>query len=195
MNSNRDYQTQITNLQSENKKLKERLEVLESNSDKVIKDSVALMNKNLELQQCLEIERQAYKNLNELYDIDTKSLLQQNEQLKEENQYLKYANEASDEMLLQLSNEAIEVETENEQLKKENEKLKEELEIEKFDWFIVLNNKLDKYKKVIEILKNKISISVNRTVVWFETEKGCVIFKIDTQQEYDLLKEVLLNDK
>ena len=75
----------------------------------------------------LEIERQAYKNLKELYDIDTKSLLQENEKLK----------------------------------------------------------------NAIEILKNKISISVNRTVVWFETEKGCVIFKIDTQQEYELLKEVL----
>ena len=53
----------------------------------------------------------------------------------------------------------------------------------------------EKLKKAIEILKDKISISVNRTVVWFETEKGCVILKIDTQQEYELLKEVLGNER
>ena len=67
----------------------ERLKVVESNSNKVIKDSVALMNRNIELQQLLEIERQAYKNLKELYDIDTKSLLQQNEKLKKAIEILK----------------------------------------------------------------------------------------------------------
>ena len=38
----------------------------------------------IELNLLLEIERQAYKNLTELYDIDTKSLLQQNEKLKQQ---------------------------------------------------------------------------------------------------------------
>lgn len=41
----------------------ERLEILERNSDKVIKDSVALMNKNLELQQRLETLEKENKEL------------------------------------------------------------------------------------------------------------------------------------
>lgn len=43
----------------------------------------------LELQQLLEIERQAFKNLKELYDIDTKSLLQQNSKHKKVIEILK----------------------------------------------------------------------------------------------------------
>ena len=70
MQSNRDYQTQITNLQSENKKLKERLETLERNSDKVIKDSVKLINRNLELQQENEKLKKAISLLNLLFNFD-----------------------------------------------------------------------------------------------------------------------------
>ena len=54
MTSNRDYQTQITNLQSENKKLKERLQELEvanRNNEKVIEDCNKLINRNFELQK------------------------------------------------------------------------------------------------------------------------------------------------
>ena len=67
------------------KKDLDRLEVLERNSDKVIKDSVNLMNRNLELQQRLEMLEQSSDTLstiagNQLATIH--NLIEENEKLK-----------------------------------------------------------------------------------------------------------------
>lgn len=51
----------------------------------------------------------------------------------------------------------------------------------------------EKLKKAIEILKNKVSITVKIPYVWVETKDNCVYFKVN-QQEYELLKEVLRNE-
>lgn len=86
-----------------------------------------------------------------------------------------------------------------EELLKENQELKQELEIEKFDWFIVLNNKLDRYKKAIEILKDKLKLSLNDNEANKTINAVLPIGNNDmnrlTQQEYELLKEVLKDDK
>lgn len=63
----------------------ERLEALESNSDKVIKDSVKLINKNLELQarlEVLEIENQDLKDNEKIITDYGFNLIQENEKLK-----------------------------------------------------------------------------------------------------------------
>lgn len=78
-------------------------------------------------------------------------------------------------------------------LKEENKDLKEELELEKFDWFIVLNNKLDKFEKAIEILKEYIQLDLECNT-YHEIRMGREMIVIP-QEQYELLKEVLEDDK
>lgn len=82
-------------------------------------------------------------------------------------------------------------------LKLENEELKKELEFEKFDNFIVLGEKIDKYKKAIEILENK-RVDVNKLLLSCCVEgynDTVFTYKRElTKEEYDLLKEVLENE-
>lgn len=71
----------------------ERLEKLESNSDKVIKDSVKLINKNLELQQRLEVlekENEQLKGNENIVSNYAYSLKEENEKLKKAIKLLKY---------------------------------------------------------------------------------------------------------
>ena len=76
-------------------------------------------------------------------------------------------------------------------LQKENQELLIALENKnneiKFLKTVINDNKL---KKAIEILKNKMLITVNIPYVWFEDKDNCLYFKVN-QQEYELLKEVL----
>lgn len=79
-----------------------------------------------------------------------------------------------------------------EQLEKENQELKEELEIEKFDWFIVLNNKLDRYKKAIEILKRDFQFQIENNFLWiYDNYCGALESFSLSEDEINLLKEVL----
>ena len=80
---------------------------------------------------------------------------------------------------LELAN-TIKQDLENiEQLKKENENLK----LENFNQYLVLNAKIDKLTKAIEILKDKLDITIVFDMV-----------DLFTQQEYEVLKEVLENE-
>ena len=63
----------------------ERLKTLESNSDKIIKDIVKLINKNLELQQRLEVlekENEQLKGTENIVSNYAYSLKEENEKLK-----------------------------------------------------------------------------------------------------------------
>lgn len=95
------------------------------------------------------------------------------------------------------------------ELEKENQELKEQLEIEKFDNFLVLGEKIDKLEKAIEILKDKCITNSNLWLIYnsnnyrdykcFVENKDHELVRIEhnilTQQEYELLKEVLENEK
>lgn len=48
----------------------------------------------------------------------------------------------------------------------------------------------EKLIKVLDILKDKVRITVKIPYVWIETKDNCLYFKVN-QQEYELLKEVL----
>lgn len=119
------------------------LEVLESNNEKVIKDSVKLINKNLELQQRLEALEKENKELKEIIEIRK-----------------------------QMNINLIDFST---KLKQENEKL----------------------KKAIEILKDYIAVSTRRNEK-FEYIPCIYSFGLNkdiSQQEYELLKEVLGDER
>ena len=77
----------------------------------------------------------------------------------------------------------------NLELQKENQELKSKLSAIEF-WNERYIEHNDKLKKAIEILKDKMRITVNIPYVWFEDKDNCLYFKVN-QQEYDLLKEVL----
>lgn len=68
------------------------------------------------------------------------------------------------------------------ELEKENQELKNIIEADIKD--------LDKYRNAIDILKDKVKITVKIPYVWIETHDNCVYFKVH-QQQYDILKEVL----
>ena len=81
--------------------------------------------------------------------------------------------------------------------------MKKELEFEKFDNFIVLGEKNDKLKKVIEILKDKrVDLDIFMNCKTLEEYNNAIEYTYKsisenyklTPQEYDLLKEVLSND-
>lgn len=71
MSSNRDYQSQITNLQSENKKLKERLETLEKEKQATIKlmELMALDDDILESALILDKYQQENEKLKKVIEI------------------------------------------------------------------------------------------------------------------------------
>lgn len=79
-----------------------------------------------------------------------------------------------------------------EHLEKENENLK----LENFIKHLVLNREIDKLKKAIEILKDKYDFDIyyNENFTTPTVTVNCDYFKELTQQEYELLKEVLGND-
>ena len=91
-----------------------------------------------------------------------------------------------------------------EEIKNDNILLKVEIEDSKYIEIANLKHSIDekneiigdltqeneKLKKAIDILKDKVKITVKTPYVWLETHDNCVYFKV-TQQEYDLLKEVL----
>lgn len=93
-----------------------------------------------------------------------------------------------------------------EQLEKENQKLKEELEeIKKvrdnysdqlnYVWNIAksLKNDLEELKKALDILKEKLEIELHKDDLCFPIPmiSGSEIYQNLTQEEYELLKEVL----
>ena len=61
---------------------------------------------------------------------------------------------------------------------------------ELYDYISKINQENEKLKKVVDFIKNKVSISVNMSSVWLETKRGCVIIDIDNQQEYELLNKL-----
>ena len=93
---------------------------------------------------------------------------------------------------LELDKKVIELEKENKELETTLLEYKAQ---ENLYWNTATNNvnlreENDKLKKAIEILKNKMLITVNIPYVWFEDKDNCLYFKVN-QQEYELLKEVL----
>lgn len=99
-----------------------------------------------------------------------------------------------------LVNKNLELQKENQELKEEIQDLKDNETIVA-DYGIVLWNENEKSKKVIDILKNKANIRLHI----LKNTDGSKIYEIEfilgyystiheiTQQEYDLLKEVLEN--
>jgi ABC-type phosphate transport system auxiliary subunit len=116
--------------------------------------------------------------------------LERLEQLEQENLELKQD-------IVSFEDYSYDLDCEKEQLKKENQELKEQLELKKFKEFILLNGKLDKLEKAIEILKEYYKFQLfppamdNIPEISISTDwEHCI-----SQQEYDLLKEVLKDDK
>ena len=91
--------------------------------------------------------------------------------------------------------ECIDLQLENEELKKENQELKDKYK-RRAETSKELNEALTQYQKAIEILKDK-AVNVAKLLLSFKTDNkldyyndGLFSFRL-TQQEYDLLREVL----
>lgn len=118
-----------------------------------------------------------FDDINEALDT-IKQDLKKLEQLEKENESL---------------NNIIETDIKDlQELRKENQDLK----IENFDLELVLNGEIDKLKKAIEVLKDKYDFDIyyNENFTTPTLTINCDYFKELTQQEYELLKEVLEND-
>lgn len=146
--------------------------------------------------QELEEENQKLKKEYNLLDTTMESddriiceLLNEKEQLKND---IKLNEAQIDDLTLEVANYKHALEEKNEIIMD----LKEKIEIEKFDWFIVLNNKLDRYKKAIDILKDKkVVVGYLLLCPTLENYNRPTLEEYQlTQQEYELLKEVFGNE-
>ena len=113
-----------------------------------------------------------------------KSLFKYNEELFEKNLELDKENEILKQSVKDTYDSSQEIIFD---LKKENQELKEEMEtLKKYD--MELFTTTFKLKKAIDILKEVVSLNINKIL---ETERHLLSL---TQQEYELLKEVLENE-
>ena len=118
-------------------------------------------------------------------------------QIKQALERLEVLEKNSDKVIkdsVNLINKNLELQQTNEKLEKDNNTLEALLSQTKIDYVKTLSEN-EKLKKVIEFLKNKLTVEIKQHICsdsyYLDYSDYCYVDSNLTQQEYDLLKEVL----